>query len=127
MKAALPLPATARLALGAIGIYGVAAYRVARRTAEIGVRMALGARRANVLWLILRESVALMGAGVAIGLPAALLAGRLVKSLLFALDPWDPATFAAAAVMLLAGGGVAGLLPALRAASVEPVVALREE
>ncbi|MBZ5583192.1 MAG: ABC transporter permease, partial [Acidobacteriia bacterium] len=115
------------LALGAIGIYGVAAYRAARRTAEIGVRVALGARRANVLWLILRESLALLAAGVAIGLPTALVAARFIKSLLFALEPSDPVTFAGAAVTLFACGGLAGLLPALRAASVEPVIALREE
>jgi predicted permease len=115
------------LVLGAIGIYGVAAYRVARRTAEIGVRMALGAPRANVLWLIVRETLALVAAGVAIGLPASLAATRLLKSLLFAVQPSDPVTIAGAAITLFAAGALAGFLPARRAASIEPVIALREE
>jgi predicted permease len=115
------------LALGAIGIYGIVAYRVARRTAEIGVRMALGAQKSDVLWLIMRETLVLLAAGAAIGIPAALAAARLVKSQLFALDPWDPLTIAAASVVLFAAGALAGFLPAQRAASVEPTVALRSE
>ena len=109
------------LALGAIGIYGVVAYRVAHRTAEIGIRIALGAQRADVLWLIMRETVVLLGAGAVVGVPAALVATRLIKSQLFGLGPSDPATLVCATVALFAAGGLAGFLPARRAASVEPM------
>ena len=115
------------LALAAIGIYGIVAYRLARRTAEIGVRMALGAQRGDVLWLIMRETLVLLAAGAAIGVPAALAAARLVKSLLFGLDPWDLPTIACATVVLFAAGALAGFLPARRAAFVEPTQALRSE
>jgi len=115
------------LALGAIGIYGIVAYRVARRTAEIGVRMALGARKSDVLWLIMRETLILLAAGAAVGVPAALAAARLVKSQLFALDPWDPLTITCATIVLFAAGALAGFLPARRAASVEPTLALRSD
>jgi predicted permease len=107
------------LMLGAIGIYGMVAYRVAQRTAEIGIRMALGAQRGDVLWLIMRETLVLLAAGAAIGVPAALVAGRLIKSLLFALDPSDPITFACATAVLFAASALAGFLPARRAASIE--------
>ncbi|MFY9724893.1 MAG: ABC transporter permease [Bryobacteraceae bacterium] len=115
------------LALGAIGIYGIVAYRAARRTAEIGVRMALGAQKSDVQWLIMRETLVLLAAGAAIGVPAALAAARLVKSQLFALDPWDPVTIVCASVVLFAAGALAGFLPAQRAASVDPTVALRSD
>jgi predicted permease len=115
------------LALGAIGIYGIVAYRVAHRTAEIGVRMALGAQRGDVLWLIMRETLVLLAAGAIIGVPAALAAARLVKSLLFGLTPFDPTTIACATAVLLVAGALAGFLPARRAASVDPALALRGE
>ena len=115
------------LALGAIGIYGIVAYRVAHRTAEIGVRMALGAQRSDVLWLIMRETVVLLAAGATIGVPAALAAARLVKNLLFGLTPSDPLTIACATLVLFAAGALAGFLPARRAASVEPTLALRSD
>jgi predicted permease len=115
------------LALGAIGIYGIVAYRVAHRTAEIGVRMALGAQKSDVLWLVMRETLVLLAAGAAMGVPAALAAARLIKSLLFGLDPSDPLTIACATVVLFAAGALAGFLPARRAASVEPTLALRSE
>ena len=115
------------LALGAIGIYGIVAYRVAHRTAEIGVRMALGAQRADVLWLIMRETVALFGAGAAFGVPAALAGARLIRAVLFSLDPMDPLSIAFAAVVLFATSALAGYLPARRAASIEPTLALRNE
>ena len=79
------------LALGAIGIYGIVAYRVARRTAEIGIRMALGARQGAVLWLILRETLILLALGVAIGVPAALAGARLIRSQLFRPESVGPA------------------------------------
>jgi predicted permease len=115
------------LTLGAIGIYGIVAYRVARRTVEIGVRMALGAQKGDVLWLIMRETLVLLAAGVAVGVPAALMAARLIKSLLFGLGPSDPLTITCAIVVLFFSGAVAGFLPAWRAASIEPTLALRSE
>ena len=115
------------LALGAIGIYGIVAYRVAHRTAEIGVRMALGAQKRDVLWLIMRETLVLLAAGAALGIPAALAAARLIKSLLFGLNPSDMATVACATAVLFAAGALAGFLPARRAASIEPTQALRSD
>jgi len=115
------------LALGAIGIYGMLAYRVAHRTAEIGVRMALGAQKSDVLWLILRETLLLLLVGAALGVPAALGAARLIKSTLFGLAPSDPLTIVCATIVLFAAGLAAGLLPARRAASIDPTLALRSE
>ena len=113
--------------LVAIGLYGTLAYRVSRRTAEIGVRMALGAQRKQVLWMVLRESLIMAVLGVGVGLPLAFAGARLLKSMLFGLSPFDPLTF----LLALAGiGGVAlisALLPARRASSVDPMVALRYE
>src|SRR5579859_4548015 len=102
-------------------------YTVTRRTAEIGIRMALGARRADVLWLVLRETLALLLAGVALGLPAAIGAGRLISSMLFGLTPADPVTIAAAVAFLLTVAALAGYLPARRASRVDPITALRYE
>ena len=115
------------VALGAIGIYGVLAFRVAHRTPEIGVRMALGAQKNDVLWLVLRETLVLLAAGAAIGIPAALASARLVKSLLFGLQPLDPASLTAAVLVLLFAGAAASYIPARRAASVQPSAALRGE
>jgi predicted permease len=115
------------LILGAIGIYGIVAYRVARRTPEIGVRMALGAQKGDVLWLIMRETFLLLALGTAVGVPAAFGAGRLIKSLLFALAPSDPLTIGCAAIILFAMGALASFMPARRAASVEPALALRSD
>lgn len=113
--------------LVAIGLYGTLAYRVNRRTAEIGVRMALGAQRSQVLWMVLRESLVVTGIAVAIGLPLAAAGARWLKSMLFGLSPADPLTF----VLALVGLGLLAListaLPARRASSVEPIVALRYE
>lgn len=89
--------------------------------------MALGAQKSDVQWLIMRETLVLLAAGAAIGVPAALAAARLVKSQLFALDPWDPVTIVCASVVLFAAGALAGFLPAQRAASVDPTVALRSD
>lgn len=115
------------LTLGAIGIYGIVAYRVAQRTAEIGIRMALGAQRRDVVCLILRETLVLLAAGAAVGVPAALAATRLLRGLLFAVNPWDPLSIACATVILFAAGALAGFLPARRAASIEPTLALRAD
>jgi predicted permease len=115
------------LLLGCVGLYGVLSYAVARRTNEIGIRMALGAQRGDVLWLMLRESLALVVAGVVIGLLASLAATRAVSTMLFGLKPHDPLTIAVAALLLLAAAVLASYLPARRATRVDPMVALRDE
>jgi predicted permease len=115
------------LLLVSVGLYGVMSYTVTRRTAEIGIRMALGARRADVLWLVLRETLVLLLAGAALGLPAALGAGRLISSMLFGLTPADSVTIVAAVAFLLAVATLAGYLPARRASRIDPMTALRYE
>jgi predicted permease len=115
------------LALAAVGLYGVIAYAVARRTAEIGIRMALGAGRGAVAGMVLRGAAWQLGLGLAIGLPAALAAGRLIGHQLFGVRSWDPPTLAAAAGVLALAALVAGLLPARRAASIDPMRAVRAE
>ena len=113
--------------LAAVGLYGLMSYTVARRTREIGIRIALGAERRTVVWLVLREVAVLTGIGVLIGIPAALALSRVVSSQLFGLSPTDPLTLVAAATTLTLVGALAGYLPARRAAAVEPVRALRYE
>jgi len=113
--------------LAAVGLYGLMSYTVARRTREIGIRIALGAERQTVVWLVLREVAMLVAIGLAIGVPASLGLSRLVSSQLFGLSPRDPLTLMLAVVVLAAVGAGAGYLPARRAAAVEPVRALRYE
>jgi predicted permease len=115
------------LLLAAIGLYGLMAYAVTQRTREIGIRMALGAKRSSVLKAVLRETLVLVGAGVAIGLPCALAATRLIAHMLYGLSPNDPVTLGCAVGALLAVGLLAGYLPARRAMKVDPLVALRYE
>jgi ABC-type antimicrobial peptide transport system permease subunit len=115
------------LLLALAGIYGSMAFRVARRTHEIGVRMALGAKPARVVSMVVRRSLLLAGVGVAAGLAIALAASRLVSSLLYGIAPHDAISYAAAAAVLLLAAVAAGLVPALRAARVDPVTALRSE
>jgi predicted permease len=115
------------LSLACIGLYGVLSYAVARRTNEIGIRMALGARRRDVVWLVLREALTLVVAGVVIGLLASLAATRTASTMLFGLEPNDPSTIVAATLLLLAVAALAGYMPARRAARVDPMAALREE
>jgi predicted permease len=113
--------------LSCIGIYGVMSYVVIRRTNEIGIRMALGARRSNMLWMVLREILILVSIGVVIGAPVALAGDRLVSKMLFGLRPSDPVTLVSATVILLIVAAIAGYLPARRASLMDPMVALRYE
>jgi ABC-type antimicrobial peptide transport system permease subunit len=112
--------------LVAVGLYGVIAFSVAQRTRELGVRIALGARAAGVLALVLRQGVLLAAAGGAIGLVVALGAARLVEPLLFGVPARDPAVLAGVALALLAVAAAATLVPAWRATRVDPAVALRD-
>ncbi len=115
------------LILASVGLYGITAYSVARRTSEIGLRMALGANRGNVVALILRGASWQVGLGLAIGIPAALLGGHFMASQLYGVSTYDPLTLAAAVVTLSAFAAIAGFIPARRAATIEPMTALRIE
>ena len=115
------------LTIAGVGLYGVLAYGVTRRRREIGVRIAIGASPGSVEWMILRESLVLFAAGCAIGVPAAILVNRQLSSMLFGLSPQDPGTVAAALVTLAVATVAASYLPARRAASIDPMLALREE
>jgi predicted permease len=115
------------LLLACIGLYGVMAHGVVRRTKEIGIRMALGAERRRIIWMVLRETLVLILVGVAIGVPAAIGAGRLVSSQLFGLGAADPLTLVAATLLLTCVAVLAGLLPARKASRVNPLIALRYE
>ena len=113
--------------LAAIGLYGVMAFLVARRTREIGIRMALGALTGDVLWIVMREVLLLLGIGIAIGVPAALGISNLIRSQLYGMSPSDPATIALATLGIVAIATISGYLPARRATRVDPVRALRYE
>jgi predicted permease len=115
------------LALAAIGIYGLTSYAVTLRTREVGIRMAFGAERSDVLAMVLRQGLALIGLGLAVGFAASLALTRLLTSLLFEVRPTDLATSAAVALLLAAVALLASYLPARRAASVDPMIALRYE
>jgi ABC-type antimicrobial peptide transport system permease subunit len=115
------------LMLSAVGLYGLLTHVVGRRTGEIGVRMALGADRVAVVWMILRRSLWLVGAGLAVGVPAALLATRPLATLLYGLAPADPGTIAIGVLVLVATALVASYIPAYRASRIDPVTALRNE
>jgi ABC-type antimicrobial peptide transport system permease subunit len=115
------------LLLACIGLYGVLAYNVAQRTREIGIRMALGAARHDVLWLVIRDGVGLAAAGCIVGLIAAVALVRLLARLLYGVTATDPLTLGATAAALLAVALLASWLPARRAAKVDPMIALRAE
>ncbi len=115
------------LALAAVGLYGVMAYMVEQRTSEIGVRMALGADRGHVVRMVLRGAFSQVGIGLAVGIPAAIVAGRLMTRQLFGVRPWDPVMLTMATLLLGLAALLASLIPARRAAGVEPMVALRSE
>jgi putative ABC transport system permease protein len=115
------------LGLAAVGLYGVIAYLTARRTLEIGIRMALGATKPSVLRLILRDALVLVGAGVLIGTPCAVAAGRFVQSQLFGVQAYDPLILISTVLILCAFALASGYLPARRAAAIDPMCALRSE
>jgi len=113
------------LVLAAVGLYGILSYAVTRRIPEIGIRMALGAGRADVLRMIFREVSRIVGVGIAFAIPVVLVSRKLVAGLLFGVSATDPAVIAVSCPILLAVAAVAGFLPARRAARVDPMVALR--
>ncbi len=115
------------LVLAALGLYGVMAYTVEQRTNEIGLRMALGAGRKHVIVMVLRGALWQVGLGLGLGIPLAVLAGKLMKDQLFGVVPWDPKMLAAATVLLALAALVASVMPVRRAAGVEPMIALRNE
>jgi ABC-type antimicrobial peptide transport system permease subunit len=115
------------LLLAVAGVYGVKSYVVAQRTREIGIRVAVGARPADVLWLVLREGLSLTAVGLAIGLPLAALASLALSRLLYQVSPLDPFVFVVAPLTLAVSATIASWLPARRATRVAPVTALRTE
>jgi predicted permease len=115
------------LVLACIGLYGVLAYAVTRRASEIGIRMALGATRSGMVWMILREAAALAISGIAIGIPAVVALGRISRALLYGVESFDLPTFACALLVLLLFAAIAGIVPARRAGRLDPMSALRCE
>jgi ABC-type antimicrobial peptide transport system permease subunit len=115
------------LVLSAIGLYGTISFAVARRTSEIGIRLALGAERVGVLGMVMRDAMTLVAAGSVVGLPLAFVAGRVLKSMLYGLSGFDVVSAVVAVVVLALVAAFAGYLPARRAANLDPMVALRYE
>jgi macrolide transport system ATP-binding/permease protein len=113
--------------MSCIGLYGTLAYTVARRTGEIGIRMALGAERRRIIWMVLRELIWLAAAGLTIGLAAAWGTTRYIESFLFGLKPNDPLAMLLASGILVAALILAGYVPAMRASRIDPLTALRHE
>jgi ABC-type antimicrobial peptide transport system permease subunit len=119
--------AATALVLAATGLYAVIAYLVTQRTREIGVRLALGAQRSDVLSLILGSGIRLLGAGLVFGIAGAFLTSRTLSTLLFGISPTDPMTYAAVSLLLALIAVIASYLPARRAMKVDPIIALRAE
>jgi putative ABC transport system permease protein len=115
------------LALALVGVYGVVSYAASQRTQEIGVRMALGADRAEILRLVLGRGLVLVGVGVAIGIAAALSVSHMVTNMLFGISPVDPVTFIGVPLLLAAMALLASYVPAFRATRIDPALALRGE
>ncbi len=115
------------LSLCCIGLYGLMTYNVTRRTSEMGIRMAFGARPRDVAWPILREAMTLTAIGVAIGLPVALALVRVIRVVFYGIEPHDPLTMVGAAVVMIAVAALAAFIPARRAAKIDPMEALRYE
>jgi ABC-type antimicrobial peptide transport system permease subunit len=115
------------LLLAAIGIHGILSFTVVRRTREIGIRMAMGARRTSVMWLVLRRTLALGGAGLALGIPLVFAGKRYIESELFELHRLDPDAIGAAIALLVAVALGAGSWPAWRASRLDPTISLRHE
>lgn len=113
--------------LVATGLYGTLSYRVNNRTMEIGVRIAVGAQRGQVMWMVLRDSLMLTAVGVVLGIPLALLVGKALTSVLYGVQPWDVASNFAAAILVTLVATAASAIPARRAAGVDPLTALRSE
>jgi macrolide transport system ATP-binding/permease protein len=119
--------ATLALLIACVGLYGTMSYQVARRTGEIGIRMALGAGRSAVVWIVLRDVVTLTAFGLAVGLAVALGASKFVESFLFGIQPNDPWALGLALFTLLSAALLAGYVPAWKASRIDPMLALREE
>jgi putative ABC transport system permease protein len=123
----LGIYAVVAIGLAAVGIYGVMAFAVVRRTREIGIRMALGARRRQVQALVIRDSAIVAGAGLVLGIGGAVWSSRLFEGMLFGITPLDRTTYAAVAAAFAAIAMLAAVIPARRASAVDPVLALRTE
>ena len=113
--------------LASIGLYGVMAFLVARRTKELGIRLALGAQPGRVTWMVMREVLALLAIGLAVGIPAAWALGRYVAGQLFGVQPHNPAIAALTVALLATVSAAAGFIPARRASRIDPILALRAE
>jgi ABC-type antimicrobial peptide transport system permease subunit len=113
--------------LASVGLYGVMAFVVARRRKELGIRLALGAQRTDVIWLVMREVLMLLALGLVVGIPAALGAGRFVSDQLYGIQPYDPTIAIGTLILLTLVSALAGLIPAHRASRIDPILALRYE
>ena len=113
--------------LASIGLYGVMAFVVARRRKELGIRLALGAQPGFVIWMVMREVLVLLGIGLTLGIPAAMLLGQYVSSQLYGIKPHDPLIATSTTVLLAVVSAAAGLIPAHRASRIDPILALRTE
>jgi ABC-type antimicrobial peptide transport system permease subunit len=123
----LGIAAAIALALGIIGIYGVISYAVSKRTREIGIRLALGAQKTEVRWMFVRSALGLTGVGIVVGVAAAAVVARLLRTLLFGVSPLDPLSFAAVPLILVLAAALASFLPACRVSAINPVDALKAE